>query len=36
MGMRMPDLGFAIITVRSNVTPADVPAVRKMWFGFDG
>jgi hypothetical protein len=36
IGMRMPDLGLAIRAERSNVTPADAPAVMKMWFGFDG
>jgi hypothetical protein len=32
----MPDLGLAMSIESSNVTPADAPAVRKMWFGFDG
>ena len=34
--MRMPDLGFEMSIEMSNVTPADAPAVRNTWFGFDG
>ena len=36
IGMRMPERGLEISIEMSNVTPADAPAVRKIWFGSEG